>query len=735
MQVEPNNLISEATDSALNFNGDRTVTFSNSIDKVSDIDLYRFELERGQGITLDINTNNAANTANFDSFLRVFDADGKELAFNDDSAQAEVSDLDSYLGFIANSTGEYYVGVSSFANKNYNPLNGDVDLLQDNFVPGAYDLTLNIVEVIADSDPDNTITEAINSELGRVSSTAIAGTIETESDVDFYRFELKEGEGIEIESLADESDLDSYLRLFDADGEELAFNDNGNNSNITFGNSAIALAPPPGTYYVGVSSTENEDYDEVNGDTNLSSSNTGTSAGDYNLELSIVEIITDSDPDNTVAEAIQSGVNPTGLDNTVLNGEIDVQTDVDLYQFELAEGEGVYLDIKAEALNSDLNSLLRVFDAEGNELALDDNNDANYTENYSPDAKLAFLPETAGTYYVGVGTSDHLDYDPIAGRNNFSREIANPYSTTGSYELAINTAEVIGDRDLDNTIAEVTDGGLVNSSTVISDAIEAVDDADLYQFQLAEGEGVTLDLDTTGSDLDSYLRLFDANGNELAFDNDDESNFAEDSGTDSLLNFVADAGTYFVGISSDGNTNYDAVTGRNNFTPTTGFSTGSYDLAIEIAPVVVDSDPDNTIAEATDTQVDSSNLSASFSDTIDTRSDVDFYQLQLDRGETVAIDIDATESGSTLDSALQIFDAKGNKLTTNDDGSAPDENSSSDSYVEFTAATMAEYYVGISSFDNLNYNAIAGSNNFSNELGSTTGSYELTIALLPEQTP
>ena len=591
MLDELNNSISQATNIALGEDSD-LVTLSSSIDTVSDIDLYRLELEAGQGITFDIDTPSAPNnTANFDSLLRIFDADGNELAVNDDySLPSEEFSLDSYLGFIANATEEYYVGVSSFANQNYNPLNGvKGERVENNFVAGEYDLTLEMVEVVADDDPDNTLVEAIDSTVDSVtSSRAIAGEIETESDVDLYRLELAEGQGIEIEALADNSELDSYLRLFDANGNELAFNDNGTDSNITLGNSAIALAPQPGTYFVGVSSAGNYDYDAINGDTNLNfSPNTGISMGSYNLQLEIVEIVEDSDPDNTIAEAVDSGVNSTGLACTVLSGEIQVQSDVDLYQFELAEGEQVNLDINAEDLNSDLNSLLRVFDSQGNELAFDDNNDNNYTAEYSPDSNLTFVPETPGAYYVGVGTSDNLDYDAIAGSNNFSREIANPYPTIGSYELAIG-----------------------------------------------------------------------------------------------------------------------------------------------VSPQVADADPDNTIPEAIDTQIGTSNLqSASFSNAIDLPTDVDFYRFELDRGKTIALDLDTMESEQKLDSVIQVFDAEGNKLAINDDYSAPDENSSLDSYLEFTATTTAEYYVGISSLGNLDYNPLVDSNS-SNNLGSTTGDYELAIAIM-----
>ena len=78
----------------------------------------------------------------------------------------------------------------------------------------------------------------------------------------------------------------------------------------------------------------------------------------------------------------------------------------------------------------------------------------------APDSNLAFVPETPGEYYVGVGTSGNFDYDPINGRTNFSSDNVSPFTTTGSYELILSSVAVVGDRDPDNTIAEAIDSGI-----------------------------------------------------------------------------------------------------------------------------------------------------------------------------------------------------------------------------------------------------------------------------------
>ena len=749
MRLEPNNILTDAIDSGVGFSEKRTATFESSIENKSDVDLYQFQLNKGQGITIDIDTvSSLKSNDNFDSYLRIFNADGQELALNDDfSLESEAFSLDSYLGFIANATGEYYVGISDTTATEYNPLeaiDNDVNLLSRNFVEAKYTIDFDIVEIESDADPDNTIAEAIAPSIDRQTKNAVLnGEIQTELDVDLYEIELGEAEGIElnIEAQTNDSELDSYLRIFDANGKELAFNDNSEDpDNITL-DSILAYAPQTsGIYYVGVSSAGKYDYDAVNGDTNLNfSPNTGISSGSYQLQLEVVDVIQDNDPNNAIAEAVDTEVGSTDSNSPVTkSGEIDSEFDVDLFKFQLQEAEGIQLDINTSKLASDLDSYLRIFDSEGNELRTDDNNDANFTGDFSFDSNLAFLPDAPGEYYVGVGTSGNFDYDPISGRTNFSSDKLSPFATTGSYELVLNPIEVVGDVDVDNTIAEAVDSGIGEETPVveIAGAIDRVNDVDFYKLQLNSGEGVTFDINTAknDSDLDSYIRLFDSQGRQLAFDNDNDNyndfDATEDFSFDSLLRFAPDlSGEYFIAVSSDGNTDFDPVNGSNNFTPITGFTTGSYSLAVSVTDVVYDTDADNTIAKAINTEVAVGEQPSTINNAIDSTTDADLYQFALNRGDTVSIDVDAAEIDSELDSVLRIFDADGQELIANDDKSAPGETSELDSHIEFTALTTGTYYAGVSSYDNFNYDVINGSNDFSNNFGTTTGNYNLVIGI------
>ncbi|MEQ9481247.1 Ig-like domain-containing protein [Coleofasciculus sp. F4-SAH-05] len=102
-------------------------------------------------------------------------------------------------------------------------------------------------------------------------------------------------------------------------------------------------------------------------------------------------------------------------------------------------------------------------------------------------------------------------------------------------------------------------------------------DIDLYKIQVNAGELLTVDIDAqvNGSTLDSYLRLFDANGNQLAANDDAD-------GRDSALSlFAPTTGTYYVGVSSEGNEIYDPrIEGSGSEE-----DTGEYDIAIDVVDV------------------------------------------------------------------------------------------------------------------------------------------------------
>jgi hypothetical protein len=66
---------------------------------------------------IDVDAESLPGGSTLDSYLRVFNAAGRQLAVNDDSGGS----LDSYLSFRPTVAGTFYVGISGYGNGNYTP--------------------------------------------------------------------------------------------------------------------------------------------------------------------------------------------------------------------------------------------------------------------------------------------------------------------------------------------------------------------------------------------------------------------------------------------------------------------------------------------------------------------------------------------------------------------------------------------------------------------------------------
>ena len=159
----------------------------------------------------------------------------------------------------------------------------------------------------------------------------------------------------------------------------------------------------------------------------------------------------------------------------------------------------------------------------------------------------------------------------------------------------------------------------------------------------------------------------------------------------------------------------------------------------EILPreIVLD-ETNDTITQAIATELSTANPgtvnSSSFigdNPNIDPEADVDLAQFQLDEGDRVTLDIDASELGSSLDSVLRLFDSEGTEVAVSDDDPAPGEDFTLDSYIDFTATTSDTYYVGVSSYDNFTYDPF----NEGSGTGFSSGDYDLEIAVGGELLP
>lgn len=276
------------------------------------------------------------------------------------------------------------------------------------------------------------------------------------------------------------------------------------------------------------------------------------------------------EPNDTIATAT-AGLAANASEATfsgVVGDGVNAARDVDLFSVVLAAGQTVEATVRAQADGSPLDSFLRVFDSSGRQLAANDDFGGTH------DSRVSFRATAAGIYYVGVSGYGNAAYSPVTGGGAAA-------GSTGAYALRLGrTAPPLEPNDsLAQASVVTTTNGSASLTGLIGDGTYGSADVDIFRFALAAGQTLTADIAarTAGSQLDSFLRVFDADGRQLAL-NDDFG-----GALDSYLEFTAPvAGTYFLGVSGFGNSWYVPTRAGSG----QAGSTGSYrlDLALGGAP-------------------------------------------------------------------------------------------------------------------------------------------------------
>jgi subtilisin family serine protease len=380
-------------------------------------------------------------------------------------------------------------------------------------------------------EPNDSLDVAVSIDLSRGTATT-AGTIgdgaNRRRDVDLFAVSLTAGDvlTVDVDAAVLGSGLDSYLRLFDASGWPLAANDDADGSL----DSALGfIAPQTGTYYVGLSAFGNTRYDPFV----AGSGRPGATTGDYVLAFEVASTaltadVVDVDPDPR----------STAVDIVI----VDFSDAVD--------------DFDAADL-----TLMR----DGQPMPLAGVDMATVDGMRWVVSGLAGHTATPGRYTIAVEPGG-----VTAGNGRVLEEAA-----ADSWLVVADTVGGdVGDTLRQAAIVTATSGE-VRVVGQIGDSRFRSRDVDLYRVTLAAGQSLSVDvvarLVSGSSSLDSYLRLFDSRGRQLASNDDSGGSY------DSALAFTAlRGGVFFIGVSGYGNFRYNplrAPSGRFG-------STGAYELAL-----------------------------------------------------------------------------------------------------------------------------------------------------------
>ena len=397
---------STSTTSVLTVNG---ATVDSNIDYVGDQDWWRIDLIANTRYQFSLNPFGVDGSG--DAYLRLLNASGNQIAYDDDTGGGGSPRSDSLLIFTPTATGNYYLSAEGFNS----PINVNV---------GAYSLratttattTPDKVNGTSITDAGNTIASA-NTLSGASGVTSITGSVGGSDTNDYYKF-VAPGTGIATFALTGLSQ-DVDLRLRNSSGSSIGY------SNVWYsGNENISKGLTAGqTYYIQV-----DPYG---------------AASNYSLSVTLPSAsTTTTTPDKVNGTSITDAGNTTASANTLsgasgvtsITGSVGGSDTNDYYKF-VAPGTGI-ATFALTGLSQDVD--LKLLNSSGSIIGYSNDSDSG-NENISQGL-------TAGqTYYIQV--------DPYGtAASNYSLSVTLPSAST-------TTTPTISSGDIFNTQGQVGGDG------------------------------------------------------------------------------------------------------------------------------------------------------------------------------------------------------------------------------------------------------------------------------------
>lgn len=542
-----------------------------------DVDWFRMRVEQGRRYSFTLDAIPDAEGSAIDPMLAIYDAEGNQLAFNDDANMS----LNSALRFSPQQSGEVFVEARAYSDQ----------------TAGRYRLAATSSVLPPDAVGNDASTRA------RIApGRAVAGELEYEGDVDWYRLDARRGQRyrITLDRVEGEAGLgDPYLRVLDSDGTELAANDD---TETSF-NSALDFTPQQS----GAVFIEARAYADAY-------------AGSYTLNVAAERAPTDN---------ISADRNTRGRVNVdqPLEGALDFEGDRDWYRVRLQEGQSYRFTLTSSGDRPLGDPLVRLYGPAGQELAMDDDGGG------ALNSYLEFTAPTAGAYYVEAA--------------------AFADASAGGYTLAARAGDVPADASTDATLSAQGDW----REGVLSPA----GDRDWYRIELSEGQTVRVAMESaqTGAPLsDPYLVMYGPDGAEAASDDD------SGEGLGAFLEFQAtQTGPHYIEARA-----YSAD------------DQGAYSIAL--APGEIGSSVDSADYLSADGEGRVS--------TITPAGDADWFLIELIEGRPYRFNV---MSENTLDPVLTLYDGNGQQVVSDDDGGT-----GYNAYLTFISPTGGAHFAAVTAY-------------------------------------
>ncbi len=402
-------------------------TIHSDIAYEGDGDWYRVRLAEGEAYRFTLSSDGEKPLG--DTMIAIHGADGEQIASDDDGGEG----LNSYLEFTAPASGNYFVAASAFGG-------GGV---------GGYALTARAGDIPADSSTDASVSADGDYREGSLGATG---------DRDWYRVDLKEGQGLRVGLASGEVEEgigDPLLVIYGPDGAELARDDDSGAGLAAWMEFQAAAT---GVHYIEARSFGEE------------------AQGRYALSITGGEIGGNAEGAESLA--------PDGEGRTSTIGAAD---DTDWFAIELIEGRPYRFSLDSAEPGALVDPMLTLYDAQGVQVAADDDGGAG------TNAYLTFAATSGGVYYAaasGVGGG------------------------AGRYSLRVSDTDVPGSTGTDETLAAADDGRLSRA--------DLPGDLDYFRVELEAGVRYQIDVRGSGDNplADPFLAIMNEQNERVTSDDD-----------------------------------------------------------------------------------------------------------------------------------------------------------------------------------------------------------------------